>query len=286
MSVNALPLLLAPLLFQGEGPEVKAELIPASLEIGPGEEVFVGVHLTLEPGWHVYWENPGDSGLPTTAQVSGPEGFEISPVLYPAPITLPQPGGLTCYGYEETACLFVRVTAPKELKGESFELTAEVQWLVCEELCFYGEAQLTTTLQRRTEDAVGETDPRLTPHLRRLPQPLSTWPGATIKLGGTLSKPTALITLPELKESSTGGPGRTEVIASFYKSQGSTVEVQSVAVDRNGAALQVSLTCSFKPSEKRKAPAIMGVLAISTEGSKTQRFLTIEPKWPSDADDV
>src|SRR5262250_2054351 len=31
----------------------------------PGRVARVGVLFTLDPGWHVYWRNPGEAGLPT-----------------------------------------------------------------------------------------------------------------------------------------------------------------------------------------------------------------------------
>ena len=43
----------------------------------------VGVLLEVEPGWHVYWMNPGDSGAPTTVSLTLPPGFTAGPVRFP-----------------------------------------------------------------------------------------------------------------------------------------------------------------------------------------------------------
>ena len=45
---------------------VKAELVAESASVAPASTLWVDLHLTIKPGWHVYWRNPGDSGLPTT----------------------------------------------------------------------------------------------------------------------------------------------------------------------------------------------------------------------------
>ena len=46
---------------------VRAELVAhAPQGIAPGAEVWLGLAIEHAPGWHTYWKNPGDSGLPTT----------------------------------------------------------------------------------------------------------------------------------------------------------------------------------------------------------------------------
>ncbi|MGH9456403.1 MAG: hypothetical protein ACRD2J_02035, partial [Thermoanaerobaculia bacterium] len=40
---------------------VTARLIADTVRVQPGTPFTAGVHLTIAPGWHVYWENPGDT---------------------------------------------------------------------------------------------------------------------------------------------------------------------------------------------------------------------------------
>lgn len=286
--MSTLPLLLAALLFVGDEPEVKAELIPTEAEISPGGTTLLAIHLKLEPGWHVYWENPGDSGLATTAQVKGPEGFVIGPILYPTPESIEQPGGLVCYGYEDSACLFVEVTAPEELKGDEFNFSAEVQWLICEEVCFYGEAKLSTKL-KRSKGSKGSklprTDKRLQPHLDRLPQPLSSWPGAVVELSGSITKPTLLITLPAYENLATKTNYKASVNANFYPKPVPGLEIGLLEVLSHEMSFRAQLSCTFIPSEDHKTPTIRGVLFVVASGSQHHRFLSIEPTWPPKAED-
>jgi len=283
--MTALSFLLTALIFIGDEPEVKAELIPTKAEISPGETTLLAMHLKLEPGWHVYWQNPGDSGLATTMQVKGPEGFAIGPVLYPAPERIEQPGGLVCYGYEDTACLFVEVTAPESLEGDEFEFTAEAQWLVCDEVCFYGEAKLSTKLGRHAGGELPAPDKRLESHLERLPQPLSSWPGATVELSGSITEPLLIITLPLLEGPTTKTPSKENPIASFYPLPDSRTKLGSFEILEDELRIRGRLFCRFKPSENHKTPTIRGVLTV-TLGSHTQRSLSIEPKWPSKVEDT
>ena len=43
---------------------------------------------TAEPeGWHSYWKNPGDTGIPTEIDWQMPEGFHVGELRWPTPKT-------------------------------------------------------------------------------------------------------------------------------------------------------------------------------------------------------
>jgi DsbC/DsbD-like thiol-disulfide interchange protein len=44
-----------------------------------------GVEIWLDPGWHTYWRDPGDSGVPPTFDFAGSENVKSVIVLWPAP---------------------------------------------------------------------------------------------------------------------------------------------------------------------------------------------------------
>ena len=54
---------------------VQAELVSEVDSIQPGQPFWLGLHLKMEPGWHTYWKNPGDSGLPTRLTWKMPDGL-------------------------------------------------------------------------------------------------------------------------------------------------------------------------------------------------------------------
>ena len=43
---------------------VEIQIIPQKTHVQPGETIWIGVEHTIYPHWHLYWTNPGDSGLP------------------------------------------------------------------------------------------------------------------------------------------------------------------------------------------------------------------------------
>ena len=55
---------------------VKVELLQEEQTVQPGRPFWVALHLDLEDGWHVYWKNPGDAGMPLKVEWNLPAGFE------------------------------------------------------------------------------------------------------------------------------------------------------------------------------------------------------------------
>ena len=89
---------------------VEAELVAAKTALVPGEPLTVALRLGVEKGWHTYWRNPGDSGLPTTLEWKLPNGVSAGPIEWPAPRLLPA-GPLLNYGYVNEALHLVTLTA-------------------------------------------------------------------------------------------------------------------------------------------------------------------------------
>ena len=83
---------------------VESELVARTSAIEPGGKVLLGLRLKMDAHWHTYWENPGDSGMPTTIQWKLPAGFKAGPIQWPLPQRLPIPP-LMNYGYENEIVL-------------------------------------------------------------------------------------------------------------------------------------------------------------------------------------
>ncbi len=127
---------------------VKAELLADMSAVVPGATFNVAVKFTIEPGWHIYWINPGDAGLPTTVKFSAPAGFKVEPLGYPTPIQFDQPGNVVGYGYTESLVIMAKVTAPADLKpGTAVDLSADAKWLVCKDVCIPGKAAVALQLK-------------------------------------------------------------------------------------------------------------------------------------------
>src|SRR5437867_6329056 len=112
---------------------VQAELLADVSAIQTGKPFTIGVRLTIRPGWHVYWKNPGDSGIPTTVEFTLPDGFVACELQYPVPHRIEAAGGIVNYGYEDEVMLLAKITTSTALKQQSVHLVAKVNWLVCQE---------------------------------------------------------------------------------------------------------------------------------------------------------
>ena len=118
----------------------------------PGRVARVGVLFTLDPGWHVYWRNPGEAGLPTRLAFEL-EGGQLGPVAWPAPeVFRDADAGLTSYGYADTVLLASDLVRLGET-GAGRQLRATADFLICNDQCIPGEVELTRDLDEALAEA-------------------------------------------------------------------------------------------------------------------------------------
>jgi len=129
----------------GPGPfkaqHLTAELVSLGPKIAPGGTQAVGLLLTLEEKWHVYWVNAGDSGEPPHVVWTLPPGITAGPMLFPIPEQLPL-GPLMDFGYEDIIAFPIPIHAAAGMKPGPVHLDAKVDWLVCAQVCIPGKAHL------------------------------------------------------------------------------------------------------------------------------------------------
>jgi DsbC/DsbD-like thiol-disulfide interchange protein len=118
--------------------KVSVKLIADTAKIEAGKPFTIGVHLTIAPQWHIYWKNPGESGLPTVVDLKLPQGFTATPWQYPTPIAFDL-GGVQSYGYANSVTLIATVTPPANLTETAPHIEATVNFLVCSDVCLPGK---------------------------------------------------------------------------------------------------------------------------------------------------
>ncbi len=123
---------------------VHVQLVLRQAERYPGAGDHGGLYFKLEPGWHVYWKNPGDAGLPPHIHWTLPEGVTAEPLQFTAPKRLPL-GPLMDYGYEDEVLYPFRLVLAKSVRPGTIVLHAKVDWLVCRASCIPGKAELEIT---------------------------------------------------------------------------------------------------------------------------------------------
>lgn len=163
-----LALLLVPAAVQARGIE------PQLVAEGPapaGGEVELAIEMRTAPGWHGYWLNPGDAGLPMAVKWELPEGYSVGPLRYPVPGRL-MIGGIMNYVYEHDYALLVRLKVPKGASG-IVPIRASANWLACtDKICVpeSGEMAVDVTVGDGSPVARAQFDE----WRRALPRPLAT----------------------------------------------------------------------------------------------------------------
>lgn len=118
----------------GSAHHTQVKLILSATAAKPGETIFAGVDMKMDPGWHTYWKNPGDAGSATKIEWTLPPGVSAGAVQWPLPKKLP-PAEVTTYGYEDETVLIVPITLAKTLTPGDVDLSAKVSWLECKDVC-------------------------------------------------------------------------------------------------------------------------------------------------------
>lgn len=124
--------------------ESSLSLIAESDEISTGETILVGLKFKLNPGWHTYWENPGDAGAGASVVWELPPGFKASEILWPGPTKIPVEPLMT-YGYEDEALLLTKITSPRTI-SYPVNIGAKVSWFTCKEVCLPQEGEVSIKL--------------------------------------------------------------------------------------------------------------------------------------------
>jgi DsbC/DsbD-like thiol-disulfide interchange protein len=246
------------------GPQVQAELVASHAAIAPGSEFEIGVHLSIPESWHVYWQNPGDTGVPTTARLSAPEGFEVEGPLFPGPLRHEDENGTVSYIHEGELVLFFRVRAPAVIEGTSAKFSSRVKWLVCREACFTGSAELELELAVAAENAAAKDEtkklmdaqrallPR--PYEELQPTPSIEWVSVPVP-AGELERFQCRIELA----------GVERVI--FCPDPKSELELARQSLETSGAWVRLALELARKEGDPPEPPRAQGVLRLEKGAS-------------------
>ncbi len=162
-------LLIVPALGQARG--IEPQMV-AEGPVSPGGEVELAIQMKTQPGWHGYWLNPGDAGLPMDVKWQLPPGYSVGPLRYPVPTRLTV-AGIMNYVYEKDYAVLVRLKVPQGVKAGMVPILASARWLACtDKICVPEQGEFAT------EVAVGIDQPDYQAQFdewrRLLPRPLAT----------------------------------------------------------------------------------------------------------------
>ena len=120
-------------------PHVTVELVASQPALRAGGDTWLGLRFILDPGWHIYWVNPGDSGGPPAAFWQPGAGLTPGDLEWPAPARIPS-GPLVNYGYFGDVVLPFPIRAGARTADGT--LGATLAWMVCRDICVAGKGRL------------------------------------------------------------------------------------------------------------------------------------------------
>lgn len=124
--------------FKGE--HLQGRLVAPQSTIGPDGRVKLAVYYRMDPEWHIYWKNAGDSGAAPNFQITG---GTLTSIEWPYPKRIPV-GDLTNFGYEHETALLLNIKPDPNAK----EIKLNLEWLVCKVECIPGFGEVTWSIPR------------------------------------------------------------------------------------------------------------------------------------------
>jgi DsbC/DsbD-like thiol-disulfide interchange protein len=122
-----------------------AKIVVDSYLLNQNRTIPIGILIELDKDWHIYWRNPGDSGMPTSIEFDLPDGVTISEIKWPAPKAF-EYDGLASYGYEKGVLLLASLSVPGNYNFNSIEITADLKSLICKDVCIPFNTSISTEI--------------------------------------------------------------------------------------------------------------------------------------------
>jgi thiol:disulfide interchange protein DsbD len=262
-----------------EPPRVRVELLSEVAAVTPGQTFWVALRQQIDPGWHTYWVNPGDSGEPAQIEWTLPTGFTAGDIAWPFPERIPVGSAMT-YGYSGEVLLPVPLTTPAGLApGSRVILRGHASWLVCEKTCIPEEAPIALTLP--VVSGVPPLDRRAAPMIaaarQKVPTP-SPWPATFLATADDVRL--------TLEASGLAADRITDVW--FYPARWGVIDLaapQRARVDPAGIRIDVARG----PLRDAVASPIEGVLVVAERldgGVARHAFSVVAPPRPVGMDSV
>lgn len=115
---------------------IQTALLAETQAPAPGQSFTIAIRMRPDQGWHGYWLNPGEAGLPDRFEWDLPAGVSIGELRYPVPERLSIAGIMNYIYYGEYALLAEVSLDESVAPGTALPIRAQGQWLACtDEIC-------------------------------------------------------------------------------------------------------------------------------------------------------
>lgn len=246
---------------------VRAGLLASQLRVQAGQELLLAVRLDLAPGWYVYWDEPGDSGLPTRIELRAP-GLVLGAPRWPVPEEWAAAGGIRVLGHHDRLTVLIPARVAEGPPG-SLQVQGEVAWLSCRaDACVPGSAPLALELRRVRRARAAAPPPEIAQALAEAPRPVALRP--------VEGEPTAWIAELPAEGEVRLFPGRALVAAEARLS----VEVDGSDAEPRGAEIRGARRLLLRSEAALPAPLVLLARVEGPAGSLDLSFTPPDPERP------
>ena len=182
-----------------EPAKVQNRVIPEFSSATPGQTLTLAIEQKMEDHWHVYWKNPGDSGESTRIRWILPDGVTAGETAWPLPERIAF-GPLMNFGFNKKAIYLVDVNVPANYTAPTLPVTADIELLVCKDICIPETAQVKLDIPVAPSGAVPTDEAYFKQARANIPQTVA-WQGMVEEADNALMlsfRPDAEI-VPELQ---------------------------------------------------------------------------------------
>lgn len=133
---------------------------------------YLAINLKNKDGWHTYWENPGDSGLPTEFEFKqGSDKIVLDLVEWPLPHKFIEQGDIQTFGHQNEYSYFFHL-------GNSLDNTKDfevhIKYLICHDICIPQEkvikGDFTDGIFSSTDNQLSVAQSEITRRFNELPR--------------------------------------------------------------------------------------------------------------------
>ena len=230
----------------------------------PGDTIWAGVDMKMEPGWHTYWKNPGAAGMATAIKWQLPPGISAGEIQWPLPKKFP-PAEVTTYGYTNEVMLLVPLTIQTNVPFGQVDLKATVSWLECKDVCIPANQDVEVTLNIGNETKASADAAAIESWQKKVPKPFD------LSLTAWWEKPIADDTRPLIINFPTSLISVQVDSADFFPDAYNQFEVQA-ATEMTHAHGEIRLRKIVKKYSGNWPKEISGVFLYHAPGYGTNAF--------------
>ena len=111
------------------------------------QENLLAVSFENTSGWHTYWKNPGDAGIPTKVEFKlDGAAISLNEKEWPTPRRYIEAGDILAFGYQDRYHAFFELDQNFLDQNQGKVLSAEATWLICKHVCIPGRRSFSTTI--------------------------------------------------------------------------------------------------------------------------------------------